>query len=314
LIQFYKDSGEQMFQPAALLERFKYHYTADPLMLELQKAFGANSTLEPEFLKCLLLVVTKNVTTASPWPLSSNPDAKYNDPARPDNNLRMPLWKLVRASTAAPSYFPAEVMTWDPANPSRATVFVDGGVTPYNNPAFLLYRMATEPAYRLNWSRGEKNLMVVSVGTGAWESSGVTADAPNPNLLALGMSIPGALMDAMAVDQDINCRTVGRCTFGAPLDRELMDLVPRSLAPGMTLDQAYAAPKVPLGEDLGRHFLYARYNADLGRAGLDALGFPEVACDKIQRMDCTENIPTLLEIGRAAGKRDVSAEHFGSFV
>ena len=30
-------------------------------------------------------------------------------------------------------------------DPSKTFVFVDGGVTPHNNPAFLLYRMATEP-------------------------------------------------------------------------------------------------------------------------------------------------------------------------
>ena len=61
------------------------------------------------------------------------------------------------------------LMTWDPDNPSKAVVFVDCGMTPYNNPAFLLHRMATEPAYKLNWRRGEKNLLLVSVGTGAAE-------------------------------------------------------------------------------------------------------------------------------------------------
>jgi patatin-like phospholipase/acyl hydrolase len=65
--------------------------------------------------------------------------------------LKIPLWQLVRASTAAPVYFPPEVLQRDSTDPSKTFVFVDGGVTPHNNPAFLLYRMATEPAYRLNW-------------------------------------------------------------------------------------------------------------------------------------------------------------------
>jgi uncharacterized protein len=34
-------------------------------------------------------------------------------------------------------------LQWDPVDHSKTFVFVDGGVTPYNNPAFLLYRMAT---------------------------------------------------------------------------------------------------------------------------------------------------------------------------
>jgi hypothetical protein len=313
LIKFYQDYGREMFDPSALLERYKYLHTADPLVHQLQQVFGVDTTLDPDDLKCLLLVVTKNVTTDSAWPVSSNPDAKYNDPARTDNNARMPLWKLVRASTAAPVYFPAEVMTWDPGNPSKAVVFVDGGMTPYNNPAFLLYRMATEPAYKLNWIKGEKNLLLVSIGTGAAESAGATASAPNKNIVSTVAGLPGALMYSMQVDQDIACRTVGRCTFGASLDRELMDLVPREQKEGMTLDECYAAPKIPLTADLGRHFLYARYNADLSRTALDALGFPNVDPDNIQKMDCPDNIPMLLKIGQAAA-RQVRPEHFGPFL
>jgi uncharacterized protein len=313
LIKFYQDYGREMFDPSVLIERYKFLHTADPLIRQLQHVFGADTTLDPDHLKCLLLVVTKNVTTDSAWPVSSNPDAKYNDPAREDNNLKMPLWKLVRASTAAPVYFPAEVMTWNPAQPSKAVVFVDGGMTPYNNPAFLLYRMATEPAYRLNWTKGEKNLMLVSIGTGAAESAGATASAPNKNIVSTVAGLPGALMYAMQVDQDISCRTVGRCTFGAPLDRELMDLVPRELKDGMTLEECYAARKIPLASDLDRHFLYARYNADLSHTGLNELGFPDVDPDTIQKMDCPDNIPTLLKIGQAAAKK-VDPLHFGWFL
>jgi hypothetical protein len=313
LIKFYKDYGREMFDPSALLERYKYLHTADPLVHQLQEVFGADTTLDPDDLRCLLLVVTKNVTTDSAWPVSSNPDAKYNDPARSDNNLKIPLWKLVRASTAAPVFFPAEVMTWEPSNPAKAAVFVDGGMTPYNNPAFLLYRMATEPAYRLNWPKGERNLLVISVGTGAAESLGATAAAPNKNIVSTVAGLPGALMYAMQVDQDIVCRSVGRCTYGAPLDRELMDLVPRSLQDGMTLQESFAAPRIPIEQDLGRNFLYARYNADLSRSGLDALGFPNVDPDNIQKMDCPDNIPMLLKIGQAASA-EVLPEHFGSFL
>jgi len=313
LVQFYTDYGREMFDPSALIERYKFLHSADPLILQLQKVFGSTTTLDPDGLKCLLLVVTKNVTTDSAWPVSSNPDAKYNDPGRSDCNLRVPLWKLVRASTAAPVYFPAEVMTWNQGNPSDATVFVDGGVTPYNNPAFLLFRMATEPAYRLSWSTGEKNLLLISIGTGAAESLGATAAAPNKNIVSTVAELPGALMYAMQVDQDIACRTIGRCTYGPPLDRELLDLVPRESREGMTLKECYAAPPVPLDQNLGRRFLYARYNADLSREGLSAMGFSEVDPEKIQKMDCPDNIPTLLKIGQAASAK-VQPEHFGSFL
>jgi uncharacterized protein len=197
LIDFYIQSGEDMFEPSRLWQRVKFFYSADPLKAKLQEVFGATTDLDPDDLRCLLLVVTKNVTTDSPWPISSNPDAKYNDPRRSDCNLRLPLWQLVRASTAAPVYFPPEMLQWDPQNAAKTFVFADGGVTPYNNPAFLLYRMATEPAYRLNWRTGADRLLLVSIGTGAAENAGATAAAPNSNIFSIVKGLPGDLMYGM---------------------------------------------------------------------------------------------------------------------
>ena len=313
LIDFYKSSGKQMFEHSSLIERVKYFYTADPLKEQLRSVFGKDTNLEPDNLKCLLLVVTKNVTTDSPWPISSNPDAKYNDLERADCNLKIPLWQLVRASTAAPVYFPPEILQWHPTDASKTFVFVDGGVTPHNNPAFLLYRMATEPAYRLNWKTGEENLLIVSVGTGAAESLGATAAAPNKNIVSTVAGLPGELMYSIQVDQDINCRTIGRCTYGAHLDREILDLVPRQLVEGMSMEEQYKAPQIPLPTGLGRQFLFARYNANLSRSGLDRLGFQTVDPAIIQKMDAVENTPALTDIGRAAGEC-VTAAHFGPFI
>jgi hypothetical protein len=313
LVDFYRAAGKQMFEHSSLLERVKYFYTADPLKAKLQKVFGDETNLEPNNLKCLLLVVTRNVTTDSAWPISSNPEAKYNELGRKDCNLKIPLWQVVRASTAAPVFFPPEILQWDPNDHSRTFVFVDGGVTPYNNPAFLLYRMATEPAYRLNWKTGEEKLLLVSVGTGAAESLGATAAAPNRNIFSTVAGLPGELMYGIQVDQDINCRTVGRCTYGGHLDREILDLVPREVIAGRTMEEQYAAPEIPLSTDMGRRFLYARYNADLSPQGLKRLGFPKVDSSSIQKMDAVENIESLLAIGKAAGG-SVRPAHFGPFL
>jgi hypothetical protein len=210
-------------------------------------------------------------------------------------------------------YFPPEVLQWDAKDPKKTFVFVDGGVTPYNNPAFLLYRMATASAYRLNWTSGEKNLLLISVGTGAAESLGATAASPNRNLVSNVAGLPGELMYGIQVDQDVNCRIVGRCVYGAHLDREILDLVPRQTMPGMTMEEEYKASETPLSKDLGRQFLYARYNADLSRDGLNRLGFPKIDPVHIQKLDAVENINALLEIGQAVGK-NVMPEHFGSFI
>jgi patatin-like phospholipase/acyl hydrolase len=91
-------------------------YSSDPLEEKLKSVFGEKTGLGSDMLKTLLLVVMRNVTTDSPWPVTNNPYAKYNSRVRPDCNLDLPLWQLVRASTAAPTFFPPELVrlrTWD---------------------------------------------------------------------------------------------------------------------------------------------------------------------------------------------------------
>lgn len=312
MLKFYKDSGEQMFSKSRLLARLKSFYTADPLKHKMQEVFGSGTNLEPANLRSLLLVVTRNVDTDSPWPISSNPEAKYNDPSRPDCNLKIPLWQLVRASTAAPVYFPPETLQWDKNDPKKTFVFVDGGVTPYNNPAFLLYRMATIPAYRLNWKTGERNLLLISVGTGSAPSPG-DGDPGGSNLVSTVAGLPGQLMYGIQVDQDINCRVVGRCSYGAPIDRELLDLVPAGTEGDLGQEANLQAPVKPLSEDLGRAFLYARYNADLSTEGLKALGCSDLDSEQVQKMDNVSQMENLYRIGRCAA-REVNLAHFGSFV
>jgi hypothetical protein len=303
LLEFYQQTGPAMFDKRFILKRLKSLYKSEPLKKELAKVFGEETTLLPEHLRCLLLAVTRNVTTDSPWPISSNPLAKYNDPERPDCNLRIPLWKLVRASTAAPIFFPPEVIPWDPDDPEKTFVFVDGGMTPYNNPSFLLYRMATEPAYRLGWKTGESKLLLVSIGTGAAPTEDEDVLSPEKNAISNLAGIPGALMYGALVDQDVNCRVVGRCVAGDPIDREIGDLIPRD----------EEGTPVPLSQDLGKAFLYARYNAELTPEGLADLGLPDVDPKNVSKLDSVEFIDDLRRVGRAiAGK--VSLDHFGSFV
>jgi hypothetical protein len=304
IAQFYEKFGAIAFERRHVWEMWRSLYGDGGLATMLKETFGEKTDLRPEHLRCLLTVVTRNATTDSAWPISSNPAAKYNDPARPDSNLRIPLWQLVRASTAAPVYFPPEVVSWDPDDPSKSFVFVDGGTTAYNNCSFLLFRMATQPAYRLGWPTGEKHLLVVSVGTGSAPVLGGTAAAPSTNLAEAGINTLQSLMSQTAVDQDINCRMIGRCSYGGIIDRELHDLIP-------------ADPQTPdrplrLDIDTGKAFLYVRYNAELTEAGLCELGLDALAPRPLRKMDDVRTVPALRKVGQALGER-VSLDHLGSF-
>lgn len=303
VITFYKEFGREAFTKRALIARWKSLYANGPLQRKLQTTFGVETTLQPEHLKCLLLVVTRNATTDSAWPISSNPWAKYNERWRKDCNLLMPLWQIVRASTAAPVFFQPEVIALDPNDETKTFVFVDGGTTAYNNPAFLMYRMAIEPAYRLAWRRGEDQMLIVSVGTGSRPELGQTELAPEQNLASAAAQTLAALMNQAAFDQDLSCRTVGRCVAGPMLDREVGDLIPRD-ATGKLL---------PLSEDLDRSFLYARYDAELTTVGLTGLGCGDLDPACVSRLDSVDFMDALERVGQAVAKKvDVTA--FGSLL
>src|SRR5215213_5030930 len=126
-----------MFDKASLFRRLRYKYEDEKLAQRIQQEIGAETTLGSEQLRTLLMLVMRNASTNSPWPLSNNPRALYNlrtRPGKPYSNLDLKLWQLVRASTAAPTFFPPEVIDFegDDGEPYEF-IFVDGGVTMYNN-------------------------------------------------------------------------------------------------------------------------------------------------------------------------------------
>ena len=123
-----------MFDKAVLRERFRHKFSDEKLARRLQDEFKGE-TLGSDKLQTLLMLVMRNASTDSPWPVSNNPGAKYNDRKRPDCNLRLPLWQLIRASTAAPTYFPPEAVQLG----NKEFIFVDGGITMYDNRHFRLF-------------------------------------------------------------------------------------------------------------------------------------------------------------------------------
>lgn len=301
LIDFYVNVGPEMFDKRFLIARLRSLYESGPLEQKLKEVFGKDTTLHPEHLRCLLLVVTRNVTTDSPWPISSNPLAKYNQPSHRECNLRLPLWKIVRASTAAPIFFPPEVIALDPAAADRAFVFVDGGITPYNNPAFLLFRKATLAPYNLNWKAGESDMLLISIGTGSAPTLDGDIESPEKNIALNLVGLPSAFMYGMLVDQDINCRAVGRCFSGDAIDRELGDLIPRDAS----------GNRIPLEQDLGRAFRYARYNADLTPRSLADAGLGGLDPERVAKLDAVDQIDNLRTIGRHAA-RVIDVRDFGA--
>lgn len=309
--KFYVDSGQQMFDKASLLKRLRYSYNDEPLAkklrTELDKALNhaataaePNATLGDAQLRTLLMMVMRNVTTDSPWPVSNNPLAKYNDTARDDCNLKLPLWQLVRASTAAPTFFPPEVVTFGEDKAKQYQfIFVDGGVTTYNNPAFLAFQMVTAAPYKISWPTGSDQLLIVSIGTGSTAKARPDVDADDLWLLDNAKNLPGALMNAASAGWDMACRVLGDCRFGPPIDREICDMVPTEA--------------VPVTSTVPKQFAYVRYDPDVSQAGLNALGLADIKAEQVQVMDSVKHMPQIQRVGTTYAAKHVSLDHLRGF-
>jgi uncharacterized protein len=305
ILTFYQEAGAQMFAKANLLRRLRYEFKSEPLAKKLRDVFDVSTTLGSDKLQTLLLLVMRNASTDSPWPISNNPYARYNDREREDCNLNFPLWQLVRASTAAPTYFPPEVIVLPSADPAKEKefVFVDGGVTMYNNPAFQMFLMATLDRYwaakpEARWRTGADRMLIVSVGTGTSPDARQGLEPGEMNLLFNATTIPSALMFAALNEQDLLCRVFGDCRAGDAIDRELGDLV------------GSAGPLQPEQ----KLFTYVRYNAELTRQGLDAFGCRDIQPTSVQQLDSIDSIPDLRRVGKKVAETKVLERHFEGFM
>jgi hypothetical protein len=221
----------EMFHAAPIYRRFWNKFDAEGITRMFKVLFSEDgegqtpALLGTRKIRTLLTLVMRNHSTGSPWPVSNNPAAKYNDPNSPECNLKLPVWQLVRASTAAPVYFPPETIEIG----SKKHVFVDGGITPFNNPALLLFYMATLPPYKIEWETGIDKMLLVSIGTGRIPSGIGSRRGDQMNMLYHAQTIPIALMDSISLQQDLICRTIGYCKVGEQIDSEIGSL--RDIAP-----------------------------------------------------------------------------------
>lgn len=292
--KFYLEQASRMFSPNRhWLKRYtSARYDAGVLQQQLQDVFGHDTTLGSPRLRTLLMLMMLNASTCSPWPLSSNPRALYNNRALcgSASNLDFPLWRLVRASAAAPLFFSPEAIEID----GTTHLFLDGALTSFNNPAFKLFQMATLPQYRLEWPVGADRLLLVSVGTGL---VGRSLTQVVPESVGFLDALPTALQSLMAsgtAEQDLMCRSLANVVGGDPVDSEVGDLVGTSPIGGQPL------------------FSYVRYNADLSPRGLDRCGLSRWK-DTALGIDAVGSIDAFVAIGDWIARERMQATHFDGF-
>ncbi len=299
LTELYLRLGKEVFRRSRWRKGIlRARYSHEKLTKHLQQNFGKATTLGDPSIETGLLVMTKRMDTGSPWPLGNNPKGAFFE-AKPDGdwipNKDYPLWKVVRASTAAPSYFDPEKITISRKKGLKPVqgVFVDGGVSPSNNPTLQAFMYATLDGFRVRWKTGADDLLVISIGTGRGnpgkEPTWITAKGAMQSLLSL-MDDAGALVETMA-------QWLSTGDTHGEIDSEIGAL---------KNDFIGGAPS----------FTYNRYDLSLRRVDVDKLkpGLTRDTLESLTEMDEPKNMPLLKDLADRDAKKKVKDKHFpGAF-
>lgn len=259
-------------------------YDSTPLKDELKRIFQ-DARLGDDSNKTGFCVVTKRLDTCSTWPVTNNPKAKYFE------KNRFYIRDIVRASTAAPSFFEPEII--DVGNGDEG-IFVDGGMSMMNNPSLQLFLVATLKGFKMNWNVGEDKLLIVSIGTGRRDKKLLGAKWRDPKLWHIATQAPDQFMSDASELVEVMMHFIGKGT--GPLrkiDAEVEDLA----------EDAINGSKA---------FSYLRYNVEMSKENLEDLKITGLSEEKIldlMNMDSAENVESLIKIGEEAARRDVKADH-----
>jgi hypothetical protein len=252
---------------------------------------GATTTIDSPLVKTGLMIMTKRLDTGSPWPLHNHPRARYSA-----QDGKLFLTQVVRASTAAPTYFEPQAITISRRDGSSTdAAFVDGGVSPFNDPALQLLMLAALDGHGFRWKTGKDRLLLISVGTGTYKETLSTSALLDMTAAEQGLRSLKSLMDDTGRVNHALLQWLTNCVTPWTIDRAVGD---------MRTDSAN-------GPQLAT---YARYNVLLDQKWLSTEVKIEYLPDrlkKIAEMDDPTNMEELAEIGRLAAKVQIDAErHF----
>jgi predicted patatin/cPLA2 family phospholipase len=264
-------------------------FPSDALQRVLDDQLGAGTTLDSDKIRTGLMVMTKRLDTGSPWPLNNGGRGMY---ATQDGALR--LTQVVRASTAAPTYFePEEIAIRSRGGAVVEGAFVDGGVTPFNDPALQLLMLAALQGHGFCWATGKDRLLLISIGTGRYQQTYAAQELLNAPAAKQGIIALLSLMDDCERMNRATLQWLTNCLTPWLIDRAVGDMKPDSQS----------------GPQLAT---YVRYNAVLEQAWLKTELGVDLAGDKleqIRKMDDPSNLSDLADLGRRAAAAQVKLEH-----
>jgi hypothetical protein len=348
--EFYLERAANVFKPGWRIPGLQVKFDAGALRKEID-AIVEDRTLDSDDLITGLCVVSKRLDTGSPWIIANNPRAPYwesrgRDPATKEmghiGNRHYKLATLVRASTAAPSFFDPEILQiieedeghlratgpreqdwlerlseklsqfpqikllvtrWQARrvarrkakHPNQDThgMFVDGGLTPYNNPSLALLMQVVLKPYGLCWTLGPNNLSIVSIGTGSFRSRLSFEELGWARNIQIALNSLLSMMGDSQTQALALMQWLGETPNAWPINSEIGDL----------------------GKELppGHHwFRFMRYDLPLETTWLNTtLGksLDDATIARYRNMDDASIIQTIYELAAEAAALQVKKEH-----
>jgi patatin-like phospholipase len=304
LRDFYLEYGPKIFTKGCLLNRFKYKYPCTAIEEQLKEQFGEATTLGDERLRTTVLLVTKNATQGNDWFFTNWKQNKYYEA-----NKKIPLWHIVRASSAAPTYFPPhEFGIPDGQGGTQTCEFIDGGVSSYNNPALQLFLEATVPAYGIGWPTGVEKMLLMSLGTGFAPLTIAEGRATHYNLIQWAAYLLKELMNEANLQQNLLLDLIGQRPSAAASG--LAEAVAAGAASGIPSDAVLDQVSAGMGKKL---LTYQRITVGLTRQRLDGLGLRDVDPLKVREMDAVDQIQNMQRVGEAVAREQVHMERVIQF-
>jgi uncharacterized protein len=291
--ELYENLGVEVFARSWFREGvFRAKYSAKKLKEHLDDVFK-NNTLGSKSLQTGLLVVAKRLDTGSIWPMSNNPYSRFFIAGPNDtffSNEDYPLKTVVRASTAAPSYFSPEYIEISRGGEHPQGQFVDGGVSPYNNPALLALQLVSLKGFGAEWPLDPDKLLLVSIGTGTVQPG------TSKSILAGQHAIKSlvSLMDDCADSVETILQWLSDSPTARNLDAAMHDLSGDLLAERPLLQ-------------------YLRYNVLFELDWLKDKLKRNITDDdvkQLQAMDRPSNMPFLRALGVQAAELQIEDRHF----
>jgi hypothetical protein len=181
-------------------------------------------------------------------------------------------------------------------------LFVDGGVTPHNNPSVMLFLMTILDAYQIRWKTSPDDLTIVSVGTGSHR------DRLVPEELGMGWTAKITYRALMSLMNDIQTFAITQ-----------MQYLGECLTPWWISSELGTLEKErPAG---GKMFRFLRYDIrlelpwiekELGDEVQKAFGrsLTETDVVRMRSMDDPTIIKDIYTLAKIAAEKQVKAEHW----